>query len=66
MNTKKDAKGQFAKSQADSKSDGVVSAKPTAVTGSEDATVNRDLPGKTKEDKDWDVNFDTTGRDLSK
>jgi len=31
-----DAKGQYAPSQADRKSNGVVSAKPTAVTGSED------------------------------
>lgn len=66
MGTEKDAKGQFAKSEADRKSDGVASAKPTALTGSEDATVNRDLPGKKKAGKDWDVNFDDTKRDLSK
>ena len=36
---RKDAEGQFAKSQGDRK--GVQSAKPTVVTGSEDATVHR-------------------------
>lgn len=41
-----DSKGQFAKSQADRKADGVVSAKPTVITGSEDATVHRDPPRK--------------------
>lgn len=43
----KDAKGQFAKSQGDSKATGVASAKPTALTPrhSEDATVHRLPPG---------------------
>ncbi|MEZ2126282.1 MULTISPECIES: hypothetical protein [unclassified Sinorhizobium] len=54
---RKDAEGQFAKSQADRKSSGVHSAKPTVVTGSEDATVHRTPPGKKKE-KDWDLNYD--------
>lgn len=54
---RKDAEGQFAKSQADRKSSGVHSAKPTVVTGSEDATVHRDPPGKKKQ-KDWDLNYD--------
>ena len=34
-----DAKGQFAPSQADRRSDGVASATPRNVTGEEDATV---------------------------
>ncbi len=34
-----DARGQFAPSQADRKATGVASAKPTVITGSEDATV---------------------------
>jgi hypothetical protein len=55
-----DAKGQFAKSQADRKSDGVISAKPTVITGSEDATVNKKPPGGKK--KDWDIHYDP-GRD---
>ncbi len=50
-----DAKGQYAPSQADRKATGVHSAKPTVVTGSEDATVHRDAPGK-KSDKDFDLN----------
>jgi hypothetical protein len=53
----KDAKGQFAKSRADRKSSGVHSAKPTVITGSEDATIHKTPPGQTP-GKDWDVNFD--------
>lgn len=60
-----DAKGQYAPSQADSKASGVVSAKPTVITHSEDATVNRDPLGKEKAKKDWDVNFDDTAQDKS-
>ncbi|WHO75170.1 hypothetical protein [Rhizobium sp. BT03] len=57
-NPEKDAAGQFAKSLADRKSTGVVSAKPTVITGSEDATVNKSLPGQKKPEKDWDINYD--------
>ncbi|GGG07075.1 hypothetical protein GCM10010924_39770 [Rhizobium wenxiniae] len=46
VNPEDDAKGQYAPSQADSKASGVASAKPTVITGSEDATVHRDPPGK--------------------
>ena len=53
----KDAKGQFAKSIADPKSTGVHSAKPTVITGAEDATVHKTPPGQ-KPVKDWDINFD--------
>lgn len=56
-NPKDDAKGQYAPSQADSKASGVASAKPTVITGSEDATVHRDPPGK-KPKKDFDPNYD--------
>jgi len=52
-----DAKGQYAPSQGDRKASGVHSAKPTVITGSEDATVNRDPPGK-KHEKDFDLNYD--------
>jgi len=52
-----DAKGQYAPSQADRKANGVHSAKPTVVTGSEDATVNRTPPGE-KQEKDFDLNYD--------
>ncbi|MBB5663015.1 hypothetical protein [Rhizobium leguminosarum] len=56
-NPEKDAAGQFAKSQADRKSTGVASAKPTVITGSEDATVHKNPPGM-KKPKDWDINYD--------
>ena len=42
-----DAAGQFAKSQADRKASGVASAKPTVITGSEDATKHK-LPPEPK------------------
>ncbi|MBB4440982.1 MULTISPECIES: hypothetical protein [Rhizobium] len=57
-NPEKDAAGQFAKSRADRKSTGVASAKPTVITGSEDATVNKSPPGRKKSEKDWDINYD--------
>ncbi len=56
-NPEDDAKGQYATSHADRKASGVHSAKPKVITGSEDATVHRDPPGK-KAGKDWDVNYD--------
>lgn len=59
-NPEDDAKGQYAPSQADRKSTGVHSAKPTVITGSEDATVHRDPPGK-KPQKDFDLNYDESG-----
>ena len=37
----RDAKGQFAKSQANPRSDGVINAIPTAVTGCDDATLHK-------------------------
>jgi len=55
-NPEGDAKGQYAPSQADRKASRVHSAKPTVITGSDDATVHRDPPGKTA-GKDWDVNY---------
>ncbi|MDB5526754.1 MAG: hypothetical protein JWM58_4517 [Rhizobium sp.] len=52
----KDARGQFAPSQADRKNDGVISAIPTKVTGEVDATVNK-WGDKENPPKDWDLNF---------
>jgi hypothetical protein len=52
-----DAKGQYAKSIADPKASGVASAKPTVITGSEDATAHKTPPGK-KPVKEWDINYD--------
>jgi hypothetical protein len=60
----RDATGQFAPSQADRSADGVASAKPTVVAGSEDATAHRDPPGK-KHQKDWDVGLDDRRPDRS-
>ena len=65
MAVKDDAEGQFAKSRADRKSSGVASAKPTVITGSEDATAHRTPPGQKHPKRDWDVNFDETKPDRS-
>jgi len=64
MNPENDAKGQYAKSQAKPQPDGVMSAKPTVVTGSQDATVHKTPPGQ-KKTEDWDINFDETAPDRS-
>ena len=62
----KDAEGQFAKSQADRKATGVISAKPTVLTGSEDATAYSQPPGKKRPSRDFDINYDETEPDRSK
>lgn len=64
MESKREKSGAFAPSQADREADGVASAKPTVITGSEDATINRDPPGR-KRQKDWDVGFDDEQPDRS-
>jgi hypothetical protein len=64
MANEREKTGTFAPSQADRKADGVASAKPTVITGSEDATANRTPPGK-KRQKDWDVGFDDEQPDRS-
>ncbi|WP_163877340.1 hypothetical protein [Rhizobium laguerreae] len=51
---------------ADPKSRGVASAKPTVTTGSEDARVNKNPPGKKKPQKDWDINYDPADRNESR
>ncbi|MCJ8056784.1 hypothetical protein GB928_027335 [Shinella curvata] len=63
MANEREKTGAFAPSQADRKADGVASAKPTVITGSEDATANR-TPGK-KRQKDWEVGFDDEQPDRS-
>ncbi|KQY11444.1 hypothetical protein [Rhizobium sp. Root482] len=55
---RKDAAGQFAKPERHSDNNGVASAKPRVVTGSDDATANKRPPGEKKTDKDWDVNYE--------
>lgn len=64
MSDKREKTGAFAPSQADRKADGVASAKPTVITGSEDATAHRDPPGR-KREKDWDSGFDEQQPDRS-
>ncbi len=56
MGNEREKTGAFAPSQADRKADGVASAKPTVIIGSEEATANRTPPGKRQ--KDWDIGFD--------
>ena len=54
---KQDAAGQFEKGLVSSDNNGVASAKPGVITGSDDATVNKTPPGE-KPQKDWDLNYD--------
>lgn len=61
-NPEDDAKGQYAPSQADSHASGVHSAKPTVITGSEDATEHKVPPGQKGPKKDLDINFDPAER----
>ena len=53
-----DAAPQFAVSQAGRSNDGVSSAKPRVITGSDDATVHRTPPGMAEPERDWSVGFD--------
>jgi len=53
-----DAKGQYATGLKQSDNDGVSSAKPRVVTGSDDATAHKAPPGKAEIKKEWDVNYD--------
>lgn len=56
-----DAKGQFAPSQAEPRSDGLASAVPTAVTGSDDATLDKS-GSKTRPKPGFDVRTQTNNR----
>jgi hypothetical protein len=53
-----DARGQYARGLKHSDNNGVASAKPRVITGSDDATLNRPPPGQKTSGKDWDVNSD--------
>lgn len=55
----RDAAPQFRQTRHGATNDGVSSAKPRVITGSDDATVNRDPPG-TKRSSDWSIGFDET------
>ncbi|WP_245281507.1 hypothetical protein [Rhizobium sp. AAP43] len=54
----KDAEGQFVGTQHGGHNNGVASAKPTVITGSDDATMHKWPPGKKDPPADWDANFD--------
>jgi len=54
----KDSEPQFARGKKTSDNNGVVSAKPRVITGSDDATANKLPPGAKKPEKDWDLNCD--------
>lgn len=53
-----DAVPQFKVSQAGRTNDGVSSAKPRVITGSNDATIHRTPPGVETPSQDWSVGFD--------
>ncbi|WFS04231.1 hypothetical protein [Rhizobium tumorigenes] len=53
----KDAAGQYRKLVKSSDNNGVASAKPRVLTGSDDATVNKATDGNEPK-KDWDLNYD--------
>ncbi|MEJ1175882.1 hypothetical protein WA845_16665 [Agrobacterium sp. CMT1] len=54
----KDSVPQFAPGKKTSTNNGVASAKPRVITGSDDATANKLPPGTKKPEKDWDINYD--------
>ncbi|TCQ10485.1 hypothetical protein C8J34_102895 [Rhizobium sp. PP-F2F-G36] len=53
-----DAKGAFTRPTIGRDNNGVTSAKPTVITGSEDSTVHRGPGGSKREGKDFDMNFE--------
>lgn len=54
---RKDAQGQFVRTREGADNDGVISAKPTVINGSEDATVHK-KPDGAPPGKDWDIHYD--------
>ena len=58
---KQDASGQYAKSQADSKNDGLASATPRDVTGKDDATLEN-AGRKPSPDPGFDIREQTNKR----
>lgn len=55
-----DAAPQFVVSRAGAGNDGVSSAKPRVITGSDDATAHRTPPGMAEPARDWSAGFDET------
>ncbi|WP_416064234.1 hypothetical protein ACK9YZ_14085 [Rhizobium sp. ZK1] len=62
---RKDAGGQFARSDEGRRNDGVSSAKPRDITHSDDATIHRTPPGQ-RSHKDWNVNHDEANSERSR
>jgi hypothetical protein len=62
---RKDAEGQFARSDEGRRNSGVSSAKPRDITHSDDATVHRTPPGE-KPRKDWAVKHDEANSERSR
>jgi len=60
-NPRQDARGQFAKSQADGRNDGLASATPRAVTGHDDATLE-DADRKPSPNPGFDIREQTNKR----
>ncbi|WP_426131299.1 hypothetical protein [Pararhizobium sp. PWRC1-1] len=52
-----DAKGQYARGLKRSDNNGVTSAKPRVITGSDDATAHKVPPGSKPAGKEWDLNY---------
>ncbi|OHV84846.1 hypothetical protein [Rhizobium sp. LCM 4573] len=59
---RRDAEGQFGRIREGAKASGVASAKPTKITGSEDATAHKIPPGQKPPKSEWDPNFDVGER----
>ncbi|KKX30664.1 hypothetical protein [Rhizobium sp. LC145] len=59
---RRDAEGQFARTREGAKASGVASAKPTKITGSEDATAHKMPPGRKAPKSEWSLNFDVGER----
>ena len=62
---RKDAEGQFARSNEGRRNNGVSSAKPRAITQSDDATIHRTPPGQ-RSRKDWNVKHDEANSERSR
>ncbi|KQR69293.1 hypothetical protein ASG25_16960 [Rhizobium sp. Leaf384] len=52
-----DAKGAFKRPTIGRDNNGVTSAKPTVLTGSDDSTINTGPGGERREGKDFDMNY---------
>ncbi|MBB3590174.1 hypothetical protein FHX08_000518 [Rhizobium sp. BK529] len=62
---RKDAEGQFARTDEGRRNSGVSGAKPRDITHSDDATIHRTPPGE-KSHKDWSVKHDEANSERSR